>query len=404
MKNMKNNTEESDKENYKKNRRTTLALMAFALFVALLLQLCSKHYEKEAIRFKYAEEKQRLDSIQRADSLQRIADSLKILDSLQQRVHLADSLKLDSLLRDSLYNDSLQKAQKRSQEDSAAALARKLRQDSLRHADSLQKIEDSLQSIADSLEALRASDTIPPTGQLLPPQGRYYEDISLRIQCDEPKCKKHIAIEDTLKPQLWTSPISHNKTGLVWWQLEDSVGNKSSWQSVAYDMAADNRCSKNSFPVPVSGGEICVDAYEYPNEAGAIPRDMVSQSEAVKLCEEQGKYLCNIEEWQAACKGKDNLRYPYGNRYDQTRCATAQKEAERSGRKESCRSWWGMSDMSGNLWEWTSSPYTQRAGFFLVTGGAWNTADGSSCSEVKYSFYPQNQYPFVGFRCCSKIK
>jgi formylglycine-generating enzyme required for sulfatase activity len=37
---------------------------------------------------------------------------------------------------------------------------------------------------------------------------------------------------------------------------------------------------------------------------------------------------------------------------------------------------------------------------FYVAGGAWNTNNGSQCTEKKFSFYPQNQYPSVGFRCC----
>jgi formylglycine-generating enzyme required for sulfatase activity len=75
------------------------------------------------------------------------------------------------------------------------------------------------------------------------------------------------------------------------------------------------------------------------------------------------------------------------------------KEPNRSGRAEHCRSYWGMYDMSGNLWDWTSTP-ADREGLFLVAGGAWNTQNASSCNETKFSFYPQNEYPFVGFRCC----
>ena len=59
-----------------------------------------------------------------------------------------------------------------------------------------------------------------------------------------------------------------------------------------------------------------------------------------------------------------------------------------------------MYDMNGNLWEWTSSTSKDHPNMFLVAGGAWNTNNGSQCTESKFSFYPQNQYPSVGFRCC----
>ena len=195
---------------------------------------------------------------------------------------------------------------------------------------------------------------------------------------------------------------NYNKSGIVYFRALDSVGNASAWEAAVYDMASDNNCATNSFPVPVKGKTVCVDAYEYPNIAGEKPRNMVSQEAAVRLCEEAGKKLCSAEEWQAACKGNANSRYPYGNVYNQTKCATdlkTAKEPNRSGFKEHCRSWYGMYDMSGNLWEWTSTP-APREGLFLVAGGAWNTQNASSCTETKFSFYPQNEYPFVGFRCC----
>ncbi|GHV17528.1 hypothetical protein AGMMS49938_18360 [Fibrobacterales bacterium] len=166
-------------------------------------------------------------------------------------------------------------------------------------------------------------------------------------------------------------------------------------------MASDNNCAPNSFPVSVKEKIVCVDAYEFPNISGEKPRNMVSQNSAAMLCESAGKHLCSIDEWQAACKGDKNQKYPYGNSYNQTKCATdlrTAKEPLRSGFSEHCRSWFGMYDMSGNLWEWTSSP--ARDGLFLVAGGAWNTQNASSCTETKFSFYPQNEYPFVGFRCC----
>jgi formylglycine-generating enzyme required for sulfatase activity len=143
-----------------------------------------------------------------------------------------------------------------------------------------------------------------------------------------------------------------------------------------------------------------VDAYEYPNEADATPRDMVSQEQAEELCKQAGKHLCSIDEWQAACRGKDKTRFSYGDGYKQNKCNTNTKAMKRSGRKEQCRSWFGMYDMNGNLWEWTSTKSKDHPNMFLVAGGAWNTNNESKCTDSKFSFYPQNQYPSVGFRCC----
>jgi type II secretory pathway pseudopilin PulG len=244
-------------------------------------------------------------------------------------------------------------------------------------------------------------DTLPPQSSILPPPGRYYKPLELRVECKEPKCETEISIGDSLNA-VKGKIENYNKTGKVYFRAIDSANNASSWEAAAYDMASDNNCAQNSYPVPVKGKNVCVDAYEFPNKQGEKPRNMVSQEAASRLCEGAGKRLCSVEEWQAACRGNSNLRYPYGNSYNQTKCPTDLKSAKdpnRSGFAEHCRSYYGMYDMSGNLWEWTSTP-AQREGLFLVAGGAWNTQNASSCAETKFSFYPQNEYPFVGFRCC----
>ena len=222
----------------------------------------------------------------------------------------------------------------------------------------------------------------------------------MKVKCDEIKCKTFLSIGDTLHPAEAGKAIEYNKTGSVFFFAEDSVGNRTKWEEAKYDMASDNICGKNAYPVPVGARTVCVDAYEYPNEADANPRDMVSQEQAEELCKQAGKHLCSIDEWQAACRGKDKTRFSYGDSYKQNKCNTNTKAMKRSGRKEQCRSWFGMYDMNGNLWEWTSTKSKDHPNMFLVAGGAWNTNNESKCTDSKFSFYPQNQYPSVGFRCC----
>lgn len=269
---------------------------------------------------------------------------------------------------------------------------RKALRDSLAKADSIRKADSTKQA---------NRDTIPPEATIVPPAGRYYDPIQIKVKCDEINCKTFYAIGDTAEIRELTAPVAYNKTGNVFYFAEDSAGNRSAWQSVHYDMASDNVCGKNAYPVPVGGKTVCVDAYEYPNTPEAVVKDMVSHDEAVKLCEQAGKRLCRFDEWSAACRGKDDFRYSYGPSYKPFKCNTNTKSARRAGRKEECRSWYGMYDMNGNLWEWTDTPAKEMPNRFLVAGGAWDTQNESKCTDTKYSFYPQNQYNFVGFRCCA---
>ena len=413
-----NNTDrdldQKSRNNRKKRNYVILALMFLLLLCLFVVQCHLDRIKQDALRRQQETEleaRQRyiLDSLRRleqmrADSLAaleqaRIADSLRLADSLR----IADSLA--ALGNKNLNQDSIRHVRDslRHVRDSLAALD-KARSDSLKHiADSLAALEKAR---ADSLEkkriqdSIRAADQIPPNAEITPPAGRYYDPVKLKVKCDEIKCKTFLSIGDTLHPQEAGKAIEYNKTGSVFYLAEDSVGNRSPWEEAKYDMASDNICGKNAYPVPVGGKTVCVDAYEYPNTADENPKDMVSQEQAASLCEQAGKHLCTLEEWQAACKGKDGTKYSYGSAYKQNKCNTNTKAAKRSGRKEQCRSWWGMYDMNGNLWEWTSTASKEHPNMFYVAGGAWNTNNGSQCTEKKFSFYPQNQYPSVGFRCC----
>ena len=328
---------------------------------------------------------------------------------LPEPVIKQDSVKTDTLEKEIVKEEPPKKAPKKEKTDSLKLLE-KIKKDSLK------KLEDSLKfleainkkRLEDSLRVLESlaklpKDTTPPNAYLTPPPGRYFDPIKLKVKCEERKCKTWLSVGDTLNPVSAEKGAEYNKKGIVFFRAEDSVGNVSAWQTGEYDMASDNKCKKNAYPVPVNGKEVCVDAYEYPNIPGETPRDMVSHEQAKTLCENAGKRLCTIEEWQAACKGRDNLKYSYGNTYKPFSCNANTNAASRTGRKTLCRSWWGMYDMNGNLWEWTATPSKEKSGAFLVAGGSWNVNNQSRCTESSYSFYSQNTYNSVGFRCCQDM-
>ena len=402
-KNSTKNAQNAQGNQKKKNgkRNLVILILMFLLLICLFVVQCQLNkvkqqaLEEQKLSELALRQQQILDSLRaeqaKADSLKaleeaRIADSLRIADSIRTADSLANLPKVPAVNKDSI------------------RAYRKFRRDSLaRVNDSLARIErdrqDSLNK-ARFADSLRNSDKVPPTAEITPPAGRYYDPIKLKVKCDEIKCKTFVSIGDTLNPQDASKGIEYNKTGSVFFYATDSVGNRSAWEEAKYDMASDNICGKNAYPVPVGGKTVCVDAYEYPNQPDATPKDMVSQEEAARICKNEGKHLCTIEEWQAACRGKDGFKFSYGNGYKQSKCNTNTTAAKSSGRKTQCRSWYGMYDMNGNLWEWTASTSKQHPDKFLVAGGAWNTNNESSCSVSKFSFYPQNQYPSVGFRCC----
>ena len=66
----------------------------------------------------------------------------------------------------------------------------------------------------------------------------------------------------------------------------------------------------------------CMDRYEFPNVVGALPRTDITFGEAKQLCQSKGKRLCSELEWEKACKGKESMKYPYGNAWNPSACNT----------------------------------------------------------------------------------
>jgi hypothetical protein len=176
-----------------------------------------------------------------------------------------------------------------------------------------------------------------------------------------------------------------------------------------------------------SAKNFCMDKYEYPNVAGAIPMVMVSWYKAKELCEADGKRLCGDDEWTLACEGPERLPYTYGWKRDATACnidhlwiapnngKLASKdpkiwgpEVDRlskrvpSGSMPGCKSSYGIMDMGGNVDEWAlnvthnAKPYKS-----IFKGGHWAKGARNRCRPVTSSHSEETEYYAEGFRCCS---
>ncbi len=152
----------------------------------------------------------------------------------------------------------------------------------------------------------------------------------------------------------------------------------------------------------------CIDEYEYPNRNGAQPVVSLSWLEAKQACEKEQKRLCTEEEWEKACKGAGNARYPYGNEFDANLCNTgdaqgASRALSTSGSFPQCRSTYGVVDLSGNALEWTSTQADSSLQAMIQKGGdSTRQAAAVRCSARKAGV-PAERLPNLGFRCCSGV-
>jgi formylglycine-generating enzyme required for sulfatase activity len=106
---------------------------------------------------------------------------------------------------------------------------------------------------------------------------------------------------------------------------------------------------------------------------GRLPREQITWFEAVDFCELRGARLPNEAEWEYATRGPDGLLYSWGSEVDGTLTNLCDVDCSRSradktvddgyqytapvGSYEDGISWVGAFDMSGNVWEWTSTVY-----------------------------------------------
>jgi formylglycine-generating enzyme len=175
---------------------------------------------------------------------------------------------------------------------------------------------------------------------------------------------------------------------------------------------------------PTKDEHFCIDRFEYPNQKGAYPYVMVSYYESANACKAQGKRLCTEEEWTFACEGEEAQPYPTGYTRDSQQCVFDEswdhpkegsllpRESERagteiarvfhgsaSGSARSCKSPFGVNDMTGNIDEWTRSsipgerPSILKGGYF----GPVRTR----CRPATRAHGEGHVYYQQGFRCCS---
>jgi sulfatase modifying factor 1 len=151
-----------------------------------------------------------------------------------------------------------------------------------------------------------------------------------------------------------------------------------------------------------------IDKLPYPNEPGAIATTNVTRDEAERLCAKADKRLCTEAEWERACKGPQQELY-VGGAFAAATCGVG-VPAERAalqprGALASCVSSFGVSDMHGGAFEWTSSAW-KRSGYgeqAVVRGGNAAMPQGELIARCANAA-PRSAHAksaSVGFRCCA---
>lgn len=164
--------------------------------------------------------------------------------------------------------------------------------------------------------------------------------------------------------------------------------------------------------------------FHYAQGEANFPVAGVSKSDAIAYCEWISKNLKvqyrlpNEAEWEKASRGTESRIYPWGDFFDPWRCNTlesAKRSTTQNGSySPSGDSIYGVADMVGNVWEWTSSfllPYPFKetvdkdtpTNKCVVRGGAWYYTHKLARCSARENVLADYMSPFLGFRLARTI-
>ena len=134
------------------------------------------------------------------------------------------------------------------------------------------------------------------------------------------------------------------------------------------------------------------------------PVVLVTWAEADEFCRWRGARLPTAEEYEKAARGVDGRVYPWGDDFAANRLNSAVAgpgDTVPVGSFPNGASPYGVLDLAGNIFHWTSSSWPGRATHMTVKGSAWDDFAGLGRGAALHSRPRTARHVLVGFRCAT---
>ncbi|MBL9021846.1 MAG: formylglycine-generating enzyme family protein [Myxococcales bacterium] len=144
------------------------------------------------------------------------------------------------------------------------------------------------------------------------------------------------------------------------------------------------------------------------------PINCIDKDGAEAFCKFRGKRLPTEAEWELAARGTDGRLYPWGDTLPNQDIVCWKRLEEKLGTCEvglhpGGASPYGVLDMSGNVFEWTSSPFCRYGeacdGAELTgRGGSWDYSNPANMRATSRAGGPPNhKRDLLGVRCAKDV-